>query len=55
MTGCGWRGLPHDFPPWKSVYAQFLRWRERDLFMKMNRSLRTLLGKNPEASVGIVV
>lgn len=56
-TGCRWRDLPHDFPPWKSVYAQFLRWRKRDLFMKMNRSLRrslrTLLGKNPEASVGI--
>lgn len=56
-TGCRWRDLPHDFPPWKSVYAQFLRWKKHDLFMKMNRSLRrslrTLLGKNPEASVGI--
>lgn len=56
-TGCRWTDLPHDFPPWKSVYAQFLRWRNRDMFVKMNRalrmSLRTLLGKNPEASVGI--
>lgn len=56
-TGCRWRDLPNDFPPWKSVYAQFLRWRERDLFMKMNRSLRrslrALLEKKPEASVGI--
>lgn len=56
-TGCRWTDLPHDFPSWKSVYAQFLRWRERDMFMKMNcalrRSLRILLEKNPEASVGI--
>lgn len=56
-TGCRWTDLPHDFPPWKSVYAQFLRWRQRDLFMKINRSLRrslrVLLERNPEASVGI--
>ena len=24
-TGCRWIDLPHDFPPWKSVYSQFLR------------------------------
>ncbi len=55
--GCRWTDLPHDFPPWKSVYAQFLRWRNREMFIKMNqalrRSLRTLLDRNPEASVGI--
>ena len=22
-TGCQWTDLPHDFPPWKSVYARF--------------------------------
>lgn len=56
-NGSRWTDLPHDFPPWKSVYAQFLRWRKRDIFMKINRalrrSLRVLLEKNPEASVGI--
>lgn len=56
-TGCRWRDLPHDFPPWKSVYSQFLRWRSRDLFAKMNqslrKSLRILMKKCPEASVGI--
>lgn len=57
-TGCRWIDLPHDFPPWKSVYSQFLRWRDREIFIRMNktlrRSLRTLLGRNPEASAGIV-
>lgn len=57
-TGCRWIDLPHDFPPWGSVYSQFLRWRDKGIFIKMNKalrkSLRTLLGKNPEASAGIV-
>ncbi len=24
-TGCQWRNLPHDFPPWKTVYSFFRR------------------------------
>lgn len=28
-TGCAWRVLPHDFPPWETVYRYFRRW-ERD-------------------------
>lgn len=25
-NGCGWRALPHDFPPWKTVYNYFQWW-----------------------------
>jgi transposase len=25
--GCAWRLLPHDFPPWKTVYHYFRSWR----------------------------
>jgi putative transposase len=25
--GCAWRLLPHDFPPWKTVYHYFRAWR----------------------------
>lgn len=25
-TGCPWRMLPHDFPPWETVYAYYQRW-----------------------------
>ena len=25
-TGCSWRMLPHDFPPWGTVYASFRQW-----------------------------
>ncbi|GAA2950685.1 hypothetical protein GCM10020227_17290 [Streptomyces flavovirens] len=25
-TGIPWRYLPHDFPPWQSVYGYFAHW-----------------------------
>ena len=25
-SGCQWRMLPKDFPPWKTVYGHFSRW-----------------------------
>ena len=25
-TGCSWRQLPHDFPPWQTVFYYFQRW-----------------------------
>jgi len=57
-TGCQWTDLPHDLPPWKSVYSQFLRWRDKDLFKELNKiltqKLRNLLGRHSNPSVGIV-
>jgi len=26
-SGCAWRLLPHDFPPWKTVYHYSRLWR----------------------------
>jgi len=56
-TGCQWRHLPHDFPPWTAVQGQYWRWKQRDMFEKIHHSLRktlrVLLGKNQEASAGI--
>ncbi|MFV2021905.1 transposase [Micromonospora sp. LOL_023] len=28
-TGCSWRQLPADFPPWETVYGQYRRWEWR--------------------------
>ena len=57
-TGCQWTDLPHDLPPWKSVYSQFLRWRDREIFIKLNdvlrKNLRALLGRTEDPSAGIV-
>ena len=57
-TGCQWTDLPHDFPPWKSVYSQFLRWRDKGIFIKLNdvlrKTLRLQLGRSEATSAGIV-
>jgi transposase len=56
-TGCQWRDMPNDFPPWAAVYMQFVRWKEKRLFIKLHdhlrETLREALGRNANASVGI--
>jgi len=39
-TGCQWRMLPHDFPPWQTVYYHHRKWRLNRLWEKINRLLR---------------
>lgn len=57
-TGCQWRYLPHDFPPWKTVYEQFRRWKKQEIFEKINYELtkygRIKMGRNAEPSASIV-
>jgi transposase len=57
-TGCGWRHLPHDLPPWKSVYTQFRRWKLSGLFGvihdHLRKELRILLKRAGDPSAGIV-
>jgi putative transposase len=57
-TGCSWRSLPHDFPPWSSVYGYFRKWKLEGLWEKMNKEirekLREKLGKNKEPSAVII-
>ena len=31
-TGCSWEMLPHDFPPYSTVYYYFRRWQRRGLW-----------------------
>ena len=31
-SGCQWRMLPKDFPPWKTVYDHFRRWNLREVW-----------------------
>lgn len=57
-TGCQWRYLPNDFPPWKTVYTYFKKWKDTHLFEKLHhglrKSLRILLGKKAEPSAAII-
>jgi putative transposase len=57
-TGCQWRFLPHDLPPWKTVYTYFRTWRldgtwER-LHDTLRRKVRQAAGCHPQASVAIL-
>ena len=57
-SGCSWRHLPNDFPPWNIVYTQFVRWRKRGVFEKIHdhvkEKIRGFLGINSKASAGII-
>jgi putative transposase len=37
-SGCPWRLLPREFPPWKTVYDWFRRWRIDGTFERLNAS-----------------
>jgi putative transposase len=57
-SGCPWRLLPHDFPPWGTVSSQFHRWRTSGLWQKVHDALRRKTrvadGREPLPSVGIL-
>ncbi|MHB1217495.1 MAG: IS5 family transposase [Alphaproteobacteria bacterium] len=38
-TGCQWRNLPHDFPPWRTVYGYFDDWQRRGVIRKIQQRL----------------
>ncbi len=42
-TGATWRMMPHDLPPWYSVYQQTQRWLAAGCFEAMVHDLRLLL------------
>ncbi len=39
-SGCAWRLLPHDLPPWKTVYHYFRLWRTDGTWERINTALR---------------
>ena len=57
-TGCQWRMLPHDFPPWQTVYAYFDALKQAGVWQNLNDRLRQGVrqeaGRDPEPSVVIV-
>jgi transposase len=57
-TGCAWRYLPSDFPPWRTVYGYFARWRDDGTVRKVHDRLRALArtaaGREPEPSAAVI-
>jgi transposase len=42
-TGCQWRFLPHDLPPWTAVYQQARRWLQAGIFEQITHDLRMIV------------
>ena len=57
-SGCAWRLLPYDLPPWKTVYHYSRLWRLAGLWEKVNHALREAVrikaGRAPQPSAGIL-
>lgn len=57
-TGVQWRYLPHDFPPWETVYGYFAKWQKAGIFAQLNGLLRELVrqkeGRNAEPSACVI-
>lgn len=55
--GLAWRLLPHDLPPWKTVYHYFRLWRKDGTWERWNTALREAVrlkagrNKNPSAAI----
>jgi putative transposase len=57
-TGCQWRMLPHDLPPWQQIYYYFKQWRDDGTLARINGELRTEIrlsvDKDAEPSAAIM-
>jgi len=57
-TGCQWRLLPKDFPPFTTVQGYFYDWRDNGLFEQINFELllevREAAGREPSPSAGVI-
>jgi putative transposase len=57
-SGCQWRLLPHEFPPWSTVWSYFRIWRKTGVWEQMHthlrERLRSRLGREPTPSAVII-
>lgn len=57
-TGCQWRMLPKDLPPWQTVYGYFRRWCAQGVWERINAALvkqiRIKAGRKPDPSAAII-
>jgi putative transposase len=57
-TGCQWRALPRDFPPWSTVWTYFRTWRNDGAWERIHTALREQVrvkqGREPTPSAAII-
>ena len=57
-AGCAWRLLPHDFPPWQTVYYYLRRWEREGVWTRVHHTLvmtdRERAGREASPSAAII-
>jgi transposase len=57
-TGIAWRYLPHDLPPWQTVYWYFAAWTSDNVFADLNHDLvglaRAKAGRDPHPTACVI-
>lgn len=57
-TGCPWRYLPREYPPWQTVYGYFRRWRLNGVWERIHDRLRALVrqqeGRQAQPTAAII-
>ena len=57
-TGCSWRMLPHDLPPWRIVFHYFRTWRGDGTWQRahdaLHATLRQAQGRESSPSAAII-
>ena len=57
-NGCTWRAIPHDLPPWGTVWWYFREWRQDGTWERVHEALRPKVreaeGSNPTPSAAII-
>ena len=57
-TGCAWRMMPKDLPPWQNVYGHFRAWSRLGLFEQMHDRLRAMWRerehRDPEPTAAVI-
>ncbi len=57
-SGGAWRNLPHDFPPYRTVFYYFTKWRKCGVWKKihdrLHEKVRRKAGREAKPSAGII-
>ncbi len=57
-SGCPWRMLPHDLPPYGTVFDSFRRWQREGVWDRVLEALRMQMrvkeGRDAEPSAGVI-
>ncbi len=57
-SGCAWRMLPREYPPWQTVYYHFWKWRRdgrlRQAHDRLREAVRQVEGREPDPSAAVI-